>query len=299
MRKRERKRIAIPTIASQNLAGVIRQVKWSKINHTMNAEVLKNHLAGLPVPEIRFFESIGSTNDEALRWASEGAADGSLVAADQQTRGRGRFNRRWVTRAGAALAFSLILHPSAQEQKHLGLFSPLGALAICRALEQTLGLQPQIKWPNDVLLNQRKAAGILVEAAWLGERLQGIVTGIGVNVSAEAVPPDDQVLFPAISVEQAAGQKVDRVRLLQAILQALFYWRPQIGSSAFHQAWEDRLAFKGEWVRVEAGGESAPDRSPITGQVVGIDPAGNLQLRTAENEIRSVAVGDVHLRRVE
>jgi BirA family biotin operon repressor/biotin-[acetyl-CoA-carboxylase] ligase len=258
----------------------------------MDRTTLAGLLDGLPVPHIRYFESIGSTNDEALAWAADGADDGCLVVADLQTQGRGRLGRHWVTQSGAALAFSLILHPRQEELPHLGFFSPLGAMAISQALEENLGLDPQIKWPNDVLLGRRKAAGILVEAAWVGDSLQGMVIGIGLNVSRAAVPPAEALRFPATSVEESAGRPVDRLELLRAILSALFAWRPRLASQAFRQGWEQRLAFREEWVQVEEGGTE----SAASGQVVGIDAQGGLLLRDAAGAVRSIAVGDVHLR---
>lgn len=260
----------------------------------MDVQSLTSRLAGLPVPQIRLFDSIGSTNDEALDWAIAGGADGCLVVADQQTLGRGRLGRHWVTNPGSALAFSLILHPTPREQENFGGFSPLGALAISQALEAIPGLAPQIKWPNDVLLQRRKAAGILVEVAWLGDKIQGVVIGIGLNITREAVPPDKDLLFPAISVEQVAGRAVDRLDLLHAILRSLFAWRAKLGTEEFLRAWEQRLAFRDEPVRIEGAGTC-----PITGTVIGIDQAGNLLLRAENNTIINVAVGDVHLRGIE
>lgn len=259
----------------------------------MDQATLKNLLAGLPIPQFRYYDSTGSTNDDALEWASAGAADGCIVIADQQTKGRGRLDRRWVTQPGAALAFSLILHPRQEEMAHLVFFTALGALAVSQALEETLRLEPQIKWPNDVLLQSRKAAGILVETAWAGEQLQGLVMGIGLNVTPAAVPPADMLLFPATSVEAAAGQPVDRLALLRAILDTLFTWRGRITSRAFHQAWEQRLAFRDEWVEVQETGEGSP---VVTGQVVGIGEDGSLLLRDASGAVRPVGVGDVRLR---
>jgi BirA family biotin operon repressor/biotin-[acetyl-CoA-carboxylase] ligase len=255
--------------------------------------MITEHLAGLPVPQIRYFDSIGSTNDEALRWAGSGAADGCLVVADLQTEGRGRLGRKWITRAGVSLAFSVILNPTPVEQAHLAYFSPLGALAISQALEETMRLKPQIKWPNDVLLEQRKAAGILVEAAWSGETMEGVVIGIGLNITHEAVPPADELLFPATSVEDAAGKPANRLVLLRSILQALFEWRTYLGSPAFRQEWERRLAFKDAWVEI---GETVPGSQPVIGQVVGLANDGGLMLRDKKGQMINIAVGDVHLR---
>src|SRR5512146_1632742 len=116
----------------------------------MNPNELKKALSKLPVGDVRYFDSIGSTNNEALAWAASGAEDLSLVIADEQTAGRGRLSRKWFTPPGTALAFSLILRPSAQEKAHLTRIVGLAALAVVDALQQR-GLVAQIKWPNDVL----------------------------------------------------------------------------------------------------------------------------------------------------
>jgi BirA family biotin operon repressor/biotin-[acetyl-CoA-carboxylase] ligase len=260
----------------------------------MDVNSLASLLAGLSVTQIRYFDSIGSTNDEALAWVSDGAQDGCLVVANQQTQGRGRLNRRWITNPGAALAFSLILQPTPEEVERMGFFSPLGALAISQSLEGLFGLSPQIKWPNDVLLQERKIAGILVEAAWMGDHLQGMVIGIGVNVKPEAVPPAAELLFPAACVEDSTGHPVDRMALLREILRSLFEWRSKMGGEDFQQAWEQRLAFRGQMVRVDG-----TDNKPSIGRILGIDSSGSLLLRSPADETITVTVGDVHLRPME
>src|SRR6266516_4000607 len=112
----------------------------------MNQSELKKTLAKLPLGDVRYFDSIGSTNNEALAWATGGAKDLSLVIADEQTAGRGRLDRKWFTPKGTALAFSLILRPTAAEKPYLTRIVGLAALAIVDAL-QTRGLVAQIKWP--------------------------------------------------------------------------------------------------------------------------------------------------------
>lgn len=252
------------------------------------------HLSGIPIPEVKYFDQTGSTNDDAIAWILAGAPDGSLVIANRQTEGRGRLGRRWITQPGSALAFSLILRPTPAEQVVSGLFTALGALAISRALEIELGLQPEIKWPNDILLNRKKVAGILVESSWIGDTLQGLVLGIGLNISPEAVPPPDQLIYPATSVEEAAGRPVSRLELLRAISGQIFEWRAKIGDPVFRSAWEDRLAFKGEWVSIHEAAD--PEAAPVNGEVIGLDPSGSLVLRLASGDLVSVVAGDVHLR---
>lgn len=252
---------------------------------------LQIQLEQLPLSEWRYEASIGSTNDAALAWAEAGAPNQSLVVADYQTQGRGRFQRRWITQPGAALAFSLILRPTPNEMPYLGRFSPLGAVAVCQALTECLGLTPEIKWPNDILLNGDKVAGILVENSWRGDALLAVVIGIGLNVNSAAVPNASELMFPATSLESVMGLPVERWPLLHDILASLLNWRDRLTSPEFHQTWEKRLAYKSQWVRIS--GSLGPDQF---GQVIGIDPDGSLRLRDQFGGQFTVTAGDVSLR---
>jgi BirA family biotin operon repressor/biotin-[acetyl-CoA-carboxylase] ligase len=257
----------------------------------MDTSPFQKALASFSLPEVRFFDSIGSTNDEALAWATEGAADLSLVIADEQIAGRGRAGRKWATPPGAALAFSLILRPAPIEAESPSLFTGLGALALVDALKK-YELAAQIKWPNDVLLNRKKCAGILVESVWTGEALDAVVLGMGVNVLAASVPPANEVLFPATSVEAELGRPVDRAELLRAIIESLLKWRPTIASGELVKAWEEALAFKQERVQVWDG-----SGSPLEGRIVGLESDGGLRLLAAKRDkIVTVHFGEMHLR---
>ncbi len=260
----------------------------------MNEPTLRRSLASLPVHNLRFFEQIDSTNAEALRWLEGGAPDGAVVVADAQTAGRGRLDRRWVTRAGSALAFSVIFHPRPSELDRPGLFSPLGALAVAQALEVGYGLQPQVKWPNDVLLDDRKVCGVLAETAWMGQRLLGVVVGIGINVQRGAVPAPEELLFPAVSVEEALGASVAREDLLRSSLAFLFAWRERLSSPHFLQAWEGRLAYRGQQAQVESAGTE-----PLSGILLGITPEGDLRLSLPSGKEVRIHAGDVRLRPAE
>lgn len=250
----------------------------------------RNALSSLPLGGLRFFDSIGSTNDEALAWAAQGAPDLALVLADEQTNGRGRMDRKWYTPRGTALAFSLVLQPTPEEHTHVSRTTGLLAVSLADALEN-IGLTPQIKWPNDVLLNERKIAGILVESTWMGDHLERLVLGMGVNVLAGAVPPAETLLFPATSLEAELGQAVERPVLLRNILTALLAWRPRLGTKALIKAWEERLVFRGQPVQVESGnGETR------NGEILGLEPDGSLVLRDKNGKCVSVRFGEVHLR---
>lgn len=259
----------------------------------MDTNLLKKALAATPVTDMRAFDEIGSTNAEALQWVENGSPDFALVIADRQTKGRGRFNRLWITHPGASLAFTVIFKPTAQElAAPSSLYAPLCGLAVWQSLHDSLGLEPQIKWPNDILLERQKCCGILVEASWVGKQLNGIVLGIGINITPESLPSTEEALrFPATWVEMFTNKPVDRFGLLAEVLKSMQYWRAHLGSPEFFTTWQEHLAFRGEQVRIEQ-----IEKSSIIGNVKGIDSRGNLLLLQENGTEVAVEVGDVHLR---
>jgi BirA family biotin operon repressor/biotin-[acetyl-CoA-carboxylase] ligase len=217
--------------------------------------------------ELYAFAALDSTNTTAAELAQDGTPEGTLVVADYQRRGRGRGGSRWETPPGTAVAMTLVLRPAIG---HPLRWTGLGALAVTDGLEQE-GLAARIKWPNDVLLGGRKVAGILAEAAWDGDRLRYLVLGIGVNVSAGSVPHEG-LAFPATHVEEYARRAISRPRLISSIVRSLARWYAGLGSWEFLQTWEDRLAFKGERVRVELA------QAVIEGKLLGLGPEGEARL---------------------
>jgi len=259
----------------------------------MDQTLLTDTLSSVPLGGIRYFDTIGSTNDEALDWAAKGAPDLSLVISDEQTAGRGRSGRKWSTPTGSALAFSLILHPTSAELAHSSRITGLGALAVTDALRY-LGLDPEIKWPNDILIDGRKVAGILVEANWLGNQLDASVLGIGINVMRASVPPSENINFPATCIEEKVDRRsIDRVKLLKEILSALIDWRKKLGQDEFMQEWEKSLAYRGQQILVSRDGGAQ-----ISGELIGLGPSGNLQIRSLQGEMQEIHLGEIHLRPV-
>ena len=259
----------------------------------MNEHSLKKTLSKLNIGGLRYFDSIGSTNDEALAWATVGAPDLSIVIADEQTQGRGRLDRKWFTPKGSGLAFSLILRPNARDalRTHLSRTVGLAALSIAESCSG-LGLTPRIKWPNDILLNGKKTAGILIENVWSGDDVDSLVIGMGINVHKESVPPAELLQFPATSLEDELGKEApSREEILFRILNSFIHWRERIGTDELIHAWEEMLAFRGEQVQVQAGGES-----PITGKLLGLESDGSLRLRDAHDKSVIIRFGDVSLR---
>lgn len=256
----------------------------------MNSAELLQTLSKLPLSEIRYFDSIGSTNDEALQWIKGGASDLSLVIADEQTAGRGRLSRKWFTPRGTALAFSLILLPTLDEQPHLSRIVGLAALSLLDAFSR-LALGPQIKWPNDVLLNGSKVAGILTESLWSGDQVEGVVVGIGINVAKASVPSTEALQFPAISLEHILGAAPNRITLLSNILTSFISLRPHMHTNAFMNSWEKSLAYLGREVRAEMGNDQI-----VTGKVTGLEVDGSLKIIDDSGKSITVRFGDVRLR---
>ncbi|MCE9644618.1 MAG: biotin--[acetyl-CoA-carboxylase] ligase [Chloroflexi bacterium] len=257
----------------------------------MNHSTIRKTLAKLSLGDLRYFDSIGSTNDEALAWAAAGAPDLSLVVADEQTQGRGRLDRKWFTPKGSALAFSLILHPGAALRPHLSRTVGLAALSIADSCSG-LGLVPRIKWPNDILIDGKKTAGILIETVWSGDEADSLVIGMGINVLKGSIPPAESLQFPATSLEDALGMEPPaREKILLNILSALIDWRERMGSEDLINAWEERLSFRGEQVQVRTGSEP-----PITGELLGLEPDGSLRLKDGGDKSIIIRFGDVGLR---
>jgi len=252
---------------------------------------LDDALRDAGIKDFQYFKSIGSTNDEALAWVDDGAPDFSLVFADEQTKGKGRFDRRWFTPPGSALAFSVILKPTPVEITRLTLFAPLCGLAVHDALAEALSLESEIKWPNDILIQRKKCCGILVEAAWSAEMVNGIVMGIGINISPLSIPPLDAQLFSPTCLELATGEKTNRYLILQQVLQQIRKWRPLLGTQKFFSDWRQHLAFKDEQVMIVQS-----EKQSIIGIEKGINEIGNLVLVLENQEEVTFEVGDVHLR---
>jgi len=230
-----------------------------------------------------------STNILAYRRAEEGAAEGTVVIADAQSHGKGRLGRRWESPAGVNLYCSIILRPPIMPV-HAPQLTFLSAVAVAEAIERSSGLTPAIKWPNDVLVNGFKVAGMLNEMSAETERIEFLVLGIGVNINMrrDQFPPD--LRHPASSLALEAGREVGRLAFARALLESLdrHYARYLAeGYGPLRQAWLGRSAVMGRRVRVSGQGGG------IRGTVEGIDEIGALLLRTPGNTVERVLAGDV------
>ena len=248
---------------------------------TLNEHELIERLQPRPV---RYFSQIGSTNDVALEWMNSGAAEGSIVVADEQTKGKGRLGRIWQTPPGTALIVSVILRPQVHD---LAQITMLGALAIYDMVKG-LGVESVgIKWPNDVMLNGLKVSGILPEAVWERDRLVGVVLGMGINVRIDF--SNTELINSAISIEPILGRRVERIDLLVNLLARIDYWSERLGSDELFAAWKNRLITLGRDVRVKTADKE------VTGLAQDIERDGALLIRRADGQIERVIAGDIAL----
>jgi BirA family biotin operon repressor/biotin-[acetyl-CoA-carboxylase] ligase len=272
----------------------------------MDQPNLEATLADLNLPAIRYFECIGSTNDAAWKWIEDGAPDQALVIADGQTAGRGRAQRRWITVPGAGLAFSLILLSPPLDPPFIPRLIGLGAIAVQQALIKKYGLPAEIKWPNDILVNAKKVAGVLVEAHWSGETLIGVIVGIGINIAPESVSEDNLpatgLNFPASCLERELGKPIDRHELLHATIDELLTRLPSLSLPKFMEEWEAGLAFRGQWVELSYGMSTRSTQAVsaqaiiAAGKVLGLTQDGSLKLLTSSGTIVTAAVGELQLK---
>ena len=256
--------------------------------------MLEETLKGLQLGEIKYHDTVSSTNDLGSDLAKQGAPDLSLIVANQQTKGRGRTGRAWFTPPDSALAFSLLMKPTYSiMNENLSLLSGLGALAVCESLDNMYNLQTEIKWPNDVLIGGKKVCGVLVETIWLGNDLEAVILGIGINTAPDSVPSSDQLNFPATSVEDSTKFPTDRLLLLKNILSRLIFWKEKIQNPEFISSWEHRLAYKDTEVQIIS-------KSAVVhkGRIKGLDKLGRLILKKQNNAEVSLHVGEIHMRSV-
>ncbi len=273
---------------------------------------------------VRYFTRVGSTNDVALEWLSEGAVSGSVVITDEQVKGRGRLGRSWYTPPGTALIVSYVLRPQVE---HLPRITMMGAVSICEMIErltpfptlQTIGaaenslVQSQsrdeivlvptkgiqsnhpdfaraahrigIKWPNDVQLDGLKVSGVLPESVWQGDRLVGVVLGMGVNVRTDF--NRTELDGKAISLETALGRSLNRLDLLVYWLERLDRWSAHLDE--VYEPWKRRLTTLGQQVSLMNAGET------VMGIAESVEPDGALLVRDSDGTVHRMVAGDIRL----
>ncbi len=231
------------------------------------------------------FESVGSTMDETFRLAMDGAPEGTVVCAETQSKGRGRLGRSWVSPKGKGLYFSILLRPKFAPSQ-MAQLTLMTAVALSEAVERAAGVKADIKWPNDLLVGNRKLAGILTELRAEMDQVKFVVVGIGINVNADA-----KFLVPeATSLKIETGKTLGRVALLQEILRSFEAWYGRIernGFAAVLDQWKSRAGTLKRRVRVtDAAGV-------VEGIAFDLDTDGGLLIRQDSGAVVKKMAGDV------
>jgi BirA family transcriptional regulator, biotin operon repressor / biotin---[acetyl-CoA-carboxylase] ligase len=239
--------------------------------------------------DIQVFEQTTSTNDVVEKLARDGVREGAVVFAESQTKGRGRLGRKWISPARKGLWFSILLRPNLRPQETTQL-TVASATALRRAIVSQTRLQPEIKWPNDILIGGKKVAGILTEMSAELDRVRHVIPGIGIDVNQDAseFPADLRKIATSLKIE--AGESFSRPALAVAILQELDeeYARVCAGKfSGIANEWVEHCGTIGKDVTVRIG-----DRA-IHGRAESLDDDGALVLRTEHGRLQRITGGDV------
>jgi len=241
---------------------------------------------------VHHFHSLDSTNSKAYQLALNGAKEGEVVIAESQEKGRGRMGRQWFSPPFLNLYLSIILRPKISPHQ-ASLITLMAAIAAADAIQKFSGLLPLIKWPNDILLRDRKVAGLLNEIHSEMDRIHFVILGIGVNRNLDEKMFSKEIRAVATSLKTEMGQAISRKAFLRILLQELEKWYTifmKEGSAIILKAWRDRAHIKGRRVKVTSFGEK------LIGIAVDVDSDGALILETAGGKRKRVVAGDVEYR---
>ncbi len=233
-----------------------------------------------------YYPRLSSTMDVARREAKQGAPEGTVIVAGEQTGGRGRVKRHWLSPRGN-IALSIILYPGISYLPYLIM---IASLAVVHSIETVTSLKPQIKWPNDILISGKKVGGILTESELKGSRVEYSIIGIGINIGLR-LSDFPEIAATATSINDELRRNVspvDVVRHLLVEIERLYLTLP--GGESIYEEWRDRLVTLGQRVCVKSGNSS------FEGVAESVDRSGALMLRHADGSSIRIVAGDVTLR---
>lgn len=238
-----------------------------------------------------FLQTTSSTQDRALKEASLGAPQGTVVVANTQTAGRGRFHRPWISPVGSDIYLSLLLKP---QPEHLMKLNMVSTLAIIRAIRITTGLECQIKWPNDIQIGGRKLAGMMVDTVLENQGPSNVVIGIGLNVRLNP-SEHEEIATTATSLFRELGTDPGRLDIVIALLQELevLYEETKAGRSLLPE-WRHTLITLGQKINITRPGDPS-NSATEQGIAEDVDEDGTLMLRKTDGTIINVVAGEVSL----
>ena len=239
--------------------------------------------------KVHYFSAVDSTNSCAWQLAEQGAQEGEIVIAESQNHGRGRLGRSWVSPPYRNLYFSVILRPQLPPT-HAAQTTLMAAVALADAVASFVPVAPVIKWPNDILVEGKKLAGILTESSCDSERIEFVILGIGVNLNYPVALMPEAIRERATSVVELTQKNISREAFVRRLIQDLdrcYGELEEVGFDPLATRWEARFGFRGKKVRVEM-----TDRVLI-GTAKGIDRDGALLLEDELGKRQRVVAGDV------
>ena len=253
----------------------------------LDVEAVRRALSGGTIgSRILLYPSLDSTMDEAGRLAGGGCPEGLVVVTEQQTAGRGRFGRSWISGPGESLLLSIVLRPTAEQLPQANMAA---TLAVARTADRHVDGRVTIKWPNDVRIGGRKVAGILIEADSQAGRIASAVVGIGINVSVDTAG-HPEIAGTATSLVEETGAPVERTAVLIDLLRQLdeLYSHVRSGGSLTDE-WSSQLDTLGLEIEVRRGSEL------LAGVARAVDDQGNLLLERPDGSTLTVVGGEVTL----
>ncbi|MDO7905035.1 biotin--[acetyl-CoA-carboxylase] ligase [Paenibacillus sp. JX-17] len=241
--------------------------------------------------KVKIIETTSSTQEDAARLAEEGAAEGTLVIANEQTAGRGRQGRKFYSPRGKGIWMTLLLRPE-KPLPYTPQLTLLSGVAVCRAIRQLTGVEAGIKWPNDLLVNGRKICGILLESAAEDELVRYCLAGIGIDANVEPEDYPEELRSIATSLKAEAGNKINRNQLIAAIMnefEMLYDLYCTEGFQPIAALWEALSVSLGREVRTKSR------LGPVTGIARGLDESGALIVEQSSGERLVVFSGEIEL----
>lgn len=245
----------------------------------MNIDRLKSQLGSRA---LRFYEKTGSTNTDAITWLKEEPqiSSGAVVVADEQESGRGRFSRKWMTPPSSAIAMSVIIKDEMTSQQ----LAMATGLSVIDALKPLVKNNISLKWPNDILLDNKKVGGCLIETVCNSKGVKVAIIGIGINISVDF--HNTNLNEKATSLSFHSQQLIDRVDIISKILDRIDFWRY---SDNIFESWKSHLSTIGKKVQVVTLNDI------LEGLVIDVKKDGALLLKTASGDLKKLFAGDVSI----
>ncbi len=259
----------------------------------LSAEDIKAGINGVIGREILLYETVDSTNTLASELAEEGATEGTVVVADSQVRGRGRLGRPWVSPSGVNVYMSIVLRPD-MKPKDATLLTIMASVGCATALRRATDLDITIKWPNDLMVSEKKLGGILIETRVAREKIEYAITGIGINVNMDSDVLPDVVKEVATSIKMETGRVFSRAEIIKEVLNEINDWYNVLKEkrhSELLSCWKQLTSTLGRNVEIVL------DNETLQGLAESITDEGMLIVRLPSGASRVVHYGDLRLLR--